>query len=323
MTALAFPAKEKVSVRKSFRRIRGFRAISVSEPCSPFHVSTMTPLETLECRLQRIRDRVVGVAYRYQTACYLVGRPGTGKTFTVLQELEKRDILHVYFNARMSPMGLFDVLAEFSEHVVVLDDIASLFKSDQAVNILMAATDGDPKQPRLIRHKTKDKDHRCLFTGSIFAISNLPLRNDPLAKAFTSRAVMLEHEPTDEELQHFILDLARRGNDGLTPDQCLAVARFLIDESRSIDVRLDLRHWKKALSDFRQDADGLTGCDWRELVRTSLQRNTVEPVSRSARVSSDRERVRIALERFPNDLRRQLEFTGLKKTVFYRRKSEL
>ncbi len=47
------------------------------------------PLTALECRIERIRDRVKSVAFEYHTACYLVGRPGTSKTHTVMDELKR------------------------------------------------------------------------------------------------------------------------------------------------------------------------------------------------------------------------------------------
>jgi hypothetical protein len=67
----------------------------------------------------------------------------------------------------MTPMGLFSFFAEHPEHVVVLDDIANLFKNDQAMQILLAALDGDPGQPRFVRYKSKDKDETINFTGTV------------------------------------------------------------------------------------------------------------------------------------------------------------
>ena len=45
-------------------------------------------LSSYHTKLQLIRDRVRGVAQHYYTAAYLVGRPGTSKTYTVKEELE-------------------------------------------------------------------------------------------------------------------------------------------------------------------------------------------------------------------------------------------
>ncbi|QGJ70879.1 EF-hand domain-containing protein [Planctomycetales bacterium 10988] len=286
----------------------------------------LSQINNFQHRIQRIRGRVGGVALGYHTACYLVGRPGTSKTFTVMDELSDLDEPFAYRNARMTPMGLFDFIADHPEHVLVLDDIGTLFKNDQAMQILMAATGGDPKEPRRVTYKSKDKQHDVDFTGGIIAISNVPLRHDPLARAFGSRVVLLEHEPTDEEMANFMLQLASRGTHDLSPEERIEVAQFVIAETREHDQRLDLRHFNKAIQDFRQDRDGLTGCSWQELVRTSLQKTVIveqECLSKRERIELDRERVREAMELFPGDTARQIDHSGLGKSTFYTRRKEV
>ena len=223
-----------------------------------------------EQKLQRIRDRVWSVAHNYHTGCYLVGRPGTSKTFTVMEELKRLECPSICKNARMSPWGLFCTIDEHREHVIVLDDITSLFKSDQAMEILLAALDGTPGQPRTVTYKTKDKDFSVPFLGSVIAISNVPMRCDPLARALGSRIVVLEHEPTDDEVAAFMRHLAAKGFMDLNALECLEVAEFIIGETRQYDLRLDLRHLivlrhgrqrQDAQQDQRsdQETDGLAG----------------------------------------------------------------
>src|SRR5262245_26666152 len=65
-------------------------------------------LANFEEKLPLIRDRVRGVAEKFHTACYLVGRPGVSKTYTVKRTLDELDVPWVCRNARMTPMGLFD-----------------------------------------------------------------------------------------------------------------------------------------------------------------------------------------------------------------------
>lgn len=135
-----------------------------------------------------IRDRTRSVAERYQVGCYLVGRAGTGKTYTVSETLDSLGKLWILRNSRMSPMGLWTLLEEHPEHTVVLDDISTLFNEVSALQILMAALGGKPGQPRTITYTTKDKHERKSFEfhGGIVAISNVALRRDPLADAVAS-----------------------------------------------------------------------------------------------------------------------------------------
>jgi len=283
-------------------------------------------VQEFERKLQIIRDRVSSVAHNYHTGCYLVGRPGTSKTYTVVEELGRMDCPSLCKNARMSPYGLFCLLDEHREHVIVLDDITSLFKSAQAVEILLAALDGRPGKPRTITYKTKDNDLSVPFSGAIVAISNVPMRCDPLACALGSRIVVLEHEPTDGELAAYIRRLAAKGFIDLPPDECAEVAEFIILETRQYDLRLDLRHLTKGWQDYRQFKHGRSQTTWRDLIRTSLQKTAREPfVARSKQedLELQRRKVREAVQQHPNDRHAQIEATGLKSSTFYNRLKEI
>ena len=74
---------------------------------------------------------------------------------------------------------------------------------------------------------------RFEFAGGIIAITNVPLRSDPLARALGSRLTVLEHEPSDEEIGAFMRLLALRGHEDMTPGECLEVAEFLIRKPES------------------------------------------------------------------------------------------
>ncbi|QDV37620.1 hypothetical protein [Tautonia plasticadhaerens] len=145
-----------------------------------------------------IRDRTRSMAERYQVGAYLVGRPGSSKTHTVQETLERLDTPWTYRNSRMSPMGLYCLLEEHPEYTVALDDIHTMFGQDAALQILMGALGGRPGQVRTVAITTKDERKSSEFSGGIIAISNLLLGRDPLADAVASRVARLEHEPSDE-----------------------------------------------------------------------------------------------------------------------------
>lgn len=286
----------------------------------------MRLVQELEAKLQIIRDRVHSVASQYHTACYLVGRPGSSKTYTVRQELRSLDIPWAYQNARMTPMGLFCFLADHPEHVIVLDDIPSLFRNDQAVQILMAALGGEPGKPRTITYKSKDEDHSVEFTGGIIAISNVPLRSDPLARALGSRVTVLEHEPTDDQIAAFMRMLALQGYQDMAPSECLDVVEFLIHETREYDQRLDLRHLTKGWQDYRQFKHGRAVTHWKDLVRTSLKkiaREIILPLSKREEIEFQRQLVRDLMDRYPDDSQRQLAEWPHSKSLYYLRRKEV
>lgn len=283
-------------------------------------------LASFERKLQLIRDRVRGVAENYHTACYMVGRPGTSKTFTVKEELERLGVPFIVRNARMTPMGLFEFLNEHPEHIVVLDDIASLFNQDAALQILMAALDGNPGEPRKVTYKSKDQDISFEFSGGIVAISNVPLRHDPLANAVASRVTQVEHEPSDEEIAAFMRSLASSGYKELSAEKCNEIVEFVVAETRNFDERLDLRHLTKAYEDRRQWEHGHAETDWKALVRSSLRKTlfgTPKLLSKADEIDQQRTKVQDAKRKFPNDRPKQIEFTGLGKSTFYKRLKEL
>ena len=266
-------------------------------------------LDEFEAMLDLIRDRTRSVAERYQVGAYLVGRPGSSKTYTVQDTLERLDTPWTYRNSRMSPMGLYCLLEEHPEHTVVLDDIHTLFGQDAALQILMAALGGRPGQARTVTYTTKDERKSFEFTGGIIAISNLPLGRDPMADAVASRVARLEHEPSDEMIAAFMRAQSLRGFEDVTPRECLEVVEFVISETRACDYRLDLRAMNKAWQDYRLDLHGKANRTWRDLVRSSMKRlvgkDRPRPQGRDERIAWETQIAEELFERYPDDKRRR------------------
>jgi hypothetical protein len=286
-------------------------------------------LRAFAAMLDLIRDRTRSVADRYQVGAYIVGRPGSSKTYTVLETLEALKTPWTFRNSRMSAMGLWCLLQEHPEHTVVLDDISTLFDQKGALQIVMAALGGSPGKPRTVTYVTKDERREFQFSGGMIAISNVPLSRDPLADAVASRMVLLEHEPSDEMLAAFMRDRAAHGHEDMTPEECLAVVEFVIAETRACDYRLDLRYMKKAWQDYRLDKHGLALRPWTDLVRSSLKRVVTpeQAVGRSDRKAWEQERALDLFQKYPDDKRLRDEewfrLTGKSSDSLYRRKREL
>lgn len=186
--------------------------------------------------------------------------------------------------------------------------------------------DGKPGEARIVTYKSADVEKKVLFSGAIIAISNVPLRNDPLARALGSRIVMVEHEPSDNEIAAFMRHMAMNGFDDLSADECVEVAEFIISETRQFDLRLDLRHLTKAFQDFRQHKHGQSRTSWRDLVRTSLRKLAIEPITISSKkdeIELQRQKVRNAIKKHPNDRNAQMVEAGLKQSTFYNRLKEV
>ena len=101
------------------------------------------PANAAETALDRkqavLRDIVGAVADGGLLGTYIFGRPGTGKSFLVRDELERRETRYIYTGGHITAKGLFQLLRRYPDALHVLDDVESVFRYVQAVEILRAA----------------------------------------------------------------------------------------------------------------------------------------------------------------------------------------
>lgn len=311
-----------ISSTRSLAAARQFSAQALSE-ADALH------LLALEGQRDFIRDRTLSVAEKYQNGCFLVGRAGTGKTRLVTDVLDRCEALWTYRNARMSPMGLYSLLEEHPEHVIVLDDIGSLFDERTALQILLAALGGRPGGPRPITYTIKEKSERKSFDfkGSIIAISNVGLRRDPLADAVASRIPILEHNPSDAQLAAFMRSQAQKGYEDLTPTECLDVVEYVIEASRQNDYQLDLRWMERGWQDYRFTKYSNALRSWQELISSSMKTIFHEAPpqvqSKQDELRLVRENIKRLMQMYPSDTAKQIDESGLSRSTFYQRRKEI
>lgn len=144
-----------------------------------------------------------------QPSLVITGSAGTGKTHLVKQTLtdmgfeEAKDFVH--FKGRATAAGLFVTLYENEDKIIVLDDCDSVFKDDDAVNILKGALDSyDARKISYISTKTLKDTYGCEvprhfeFTGKIIFISNISQAK--LDAAIRSRSFVADVELTTEQM---------------------------------------------------------------------------------------------------------------------------
>jgi hypothetical protein len=301
-------------------------------------------LAELDRRQAVVRDYVRGVARQYHTGLYLFGRPGTAKTHTVRAVLEDEiGEIYAYQRGHLTPMGLFELIADHADEVIVLDDLAALLKHDVALQVLLSALEhpapGDRTRTRVVRYRRQGRDEQVAFRGGIICISNRELHDDDLLGAFKSRVHALNYNPSDAQLGALMLEIAGRGHPAgsaspsIRPEEARAVARFLIGEMLRRQCRFDLRLFvNKALPDYRQWKDGETESDWRDLVVASIEQHLVEVrhtndrPSRAVRKEDEQAIVREILNEHltrEGRVRAWGERTGKSVRAFYRRLAEL
>jgi hypothetical protein len=307
--------------------------------------SIVENLESLLADLRRrqaiVRDYVRGAARQYSTGLYLYGRPGTAKTHTVTRVLDEevKDV-YAYQRGHLTPMGLFELLADHPDEVIVLDDLGALLRSEVALQILLSALEHPTgwDRTRTVKYRRLGVERRVGFRGAIVCISNLELHDAELLGAFKSRVHTLNYDPSDAQIGALMLDVASRGwpahRPETPPEAAVGVARYVIGEMIRLGCRFDMRLLVgKALPDHRQWADGEAESDWRDLVTASIEEHlvavrhdAVAPATREGEMAADREIVREIVEAHPTReerVRAWMERTGKSERAFYRRKAEL
>ena len=194
-------------------------------------------LSTLNRRQADMRDHVRAVPSEYATGLYLFGRPGTAKTHTVRSVLEGEVCQpYVYQRGHLTPVGLFELLHDHPDEVIVLDDLVTIFRSDVALQILLSALEHPTARDRsrVVKYKRKGETVRVAFRGGIICITNRVLHDADLLGAFKSRVHVLNYDPSDAQLGALMLSLADRGwpadHPSVTPAEAREVARHLIGE---------------------------------------------------------------------------------------------
>ena len=155
-------------------------------PTAPAKLSFMTVTESRdpEVMFSNLTKLTKMVGRGIQPSLVITGMAVTGKTHLVKETLKAMGLREsyefVHFKGRATAAGLFITLYQNSDKVVVLDDCDSVFKDDDAVNILKAALDSyDTRKISYISSRPlKDEYGEPLpahfeFTGRIIFISNI------------------------------------------------------------------------------------------------------------------------------------------------------
>lgn len=290
------------------------------------------PLKELKTRLKVVADRVRGVALRQQHGFYLHGRPGTSKTYTVRKTLDEMGTPYAYQAGHLTDLGLFDLLNENANRIVLLDDVSQIFKHKIAMQIFLAAL-GNQEQ-RIVTYRRRNLVQSFEFKGGIIAISNLEIHGDGVMEALKSRVQYTKYDPTEEQLEALMIEIANGGWKGLmTVEECHEVTDFLIAESHRLSVRLDMRNLvDKAFPDYLQWRERLAETHWKDLVTTTLEeqliqlQHTPEIVGRDANKRKEQIIARSIDSNFPDrrtKIAKWQESTGKSERAFYRRLAEV
>jgi hypothetical protein len=209
-------------------------------------VETRDP-ETMFGNLERL-TKMVGRGI--QPSLVITGMAGVGKTHLVKETLKQMGLRESYdfehFKGKATAAGLYMTLYANSDKIVVLDDCDSVFKDDDAVNILKAALDSyDTRQISYISTRPlKDEfgepiPTRFEFTGKIIFISNI--NQSKLDEAIRSRSFVADISMNTEQMFLRMEQLMQTIESKIpmpAKQQALAIMKALHAKYDGVDINL-------------------------------------------------------------------------------------
>jgi hypothetical protein len=195
-------------------------------------------------RFEFIQQLVQMVAKNIQPSAIITGKGGLGKTYTVIESLEKAGFVNVSGTEALysesnsfrivkgysSPKGLYRSLYENQNNIVVFDDTDAVLDHDISLNILKAALDSYSQ--RVISWNADLKDdlpREFEFKGRIIFISNRS--HHTIDQAIRSRSMMVDLTMTTEEMIERMDYISRQVN--FLPEYSMEYKRESIDFLRS------------------------------------------------------------------------------------------
>ena len=181
----------------------------------------------------------------------------THNTFIVTDELKKagmkKDVDYYHVKGKSTAAGMYQTLYEHNGKLIVFDDMDSIFKDDNAVNILKGALDSD--EVREIAWITsrpmktasgEDVPQRFDFTGRVIFISNLAQKN--VDSAIKTRSFVVEVALSPADTVKYIEGLF----DVILPYERVSTKRYALNAIKAAadenpNVQINMRTFLKAV----------------------------------------------------------------------------
>src|SRR6056300_844628 len=239
----------------------------------------------INTRFDFVTKLVTMVANKVQASAVITGEGGLGKTFTVLETLEKcglEDMTEVLANAEdgdvidnafvsvkgySTAKGLYRTLYENNDRVIVFDDCDSILKDAVALNILKGALDSYDR--RFISWNSEMKETDDLprsfeFTGQIIFISNMEADN--IDQAVRSRSMMIDLSMTEDQKIDRMAHIAE--GEGFLPTYPVEYKRDALALLREIKHEVKEMSLRTLISVTKIRA--ANGDDWKDLATYML-----------------------------------------------------
>lgn len=194
-----------------------------------------------------------------QPALLVTGSPGVGKTFITADEIKKAGLEKgkdwVKVKGKTTAAAMYISLYRNNGKLIIYDDCDSVFKDDNAINILKGALDSEESERDItweVAREIKDPTtgetvpRSFNFNGRVIFLSNLPQKRvDPAIK---SRAFVLEVALSPNDMVKYIEELMPK----VMPEEPMSLKNGALNTIKSVaavnkKVQLNMRTLLKAI----------------------------------------------------------------------------
>lgn len=200
---IAYVNGEKVySARMKEHADKQFARACKASKGAPIQETPAAPRFSINKRFSFLEQAVSMVAHGIQNSVIICGSGGLGKSYTVMNTLTK---LGMQDNVKVvkgfsTAKGLYRLLFENNDSILVLDDCDSVWKDHNSLNLLKSALDS--YETRVISWNSERMDDDLpssfIYTGKIIFITNLS--ETQLDQAVRTRCLFIDVSMTREEI---------------------------------------------------------------------------------------------------------------------------
>lgn len=254
----------KVGTRKSGRRLV---YTLLNKQTHEQTTITTEPICTIPEKMDYIRTAVQMVIDNINPSALITGKPGIGKTYIVKEMLEKNGLKededYIFASGHTSAFGLYRLLYDNSESLIVMDDFDSVFKDIKAINILKAALDSyDVRRVSWYSEKTEkseDIEPTFEFKGKIIFISNLYA--EKIDDAVKSRSFCIDLRLDNNETTEYMESIL----DNLESETSMEIKKEVLEFIDSISNNFESYGIRTLIQSIRI-RKGCKG-DWKKMIK--------------------------------------------------------
>jgi hypothetical protein len=213
------------------------------------------------------------VCQGYSNLCFIKGRGGIGKSYTIKKAFEKNGVKPVEVTGEVTEAYLYRLIYENNGKPIWLRDVVTIMSGLKSLNLLKSATETDSDR-RLTKsnysrvQNDMDDEFNC-ESQFIFDYNNLDCLSKKLREdfeAFLTRGDYIEMMVSDTEVKQLMRLIAK------TPEQ-KEVTEFIISNFESGGLfRLNLRNQYKAFQTYGYAKQN--SLDWKKLLKEELTYNS-------------------------------------------------